>query len=138
MKVRRRLPDRRIFFPWEGKRGPVRWLRQGPLRPVIGVLVVVGFFAWIGVGERRAAGVRQTRARLLSVYRAVDTYLADHDGECPPDLAAVAAYARFEGVPRDAWGRPLRLVCPGGDAAVPYQLMSDGPDGRPGGLDRIQ
>ncbi|MBN2196575.1 MAG: type II secretion system protein GspG [Polyangiaceae bacterium] len=138
MRVRRRTADRRIFFPWEGRRGPVRWLRQGPLRPAIGVALVVLFMGAVGAEERREAGVRQTRARLLVVYRAVDTYLADHKGECPQSLADVARYARFEGAPLDAWGRPLRLICPGGREDTAYVLMSDGPDGRPGGLDRIE
>ncbi|HOU94742.1 MAG TPA: general secretion pathway protein GspG, partial [Polyangiaceae bacterium] len=95
MRARRRLAERRIFFPWEGRRGPARWLRQGPLRVVLGVLTVGAVFGAIGAGERRQAGVRQTRARLLAAYRAVDTYLADHEGECPPDLGAVARYGRF-------------------------------------------
>ncbi len=138
MRARRRLADRRIFFPWEGRRGPARWLRQGPLRFVIGLIAAVVVFGAIGVGERRQAGVRQTRARLLAAYRAVDTYLADHEGTCPPDLVAVALHARLGGVPRDAWGRPLRLTCPSRRDDARYDLTSDGPDGLPGGLDRIE
>ncbi len=138
MRARRRLADRRIFFPWEGRRGPARWLRQGPLRVVLGLVAAVVLFGAIGVGERRQAGVRQTRARLLAAYRAVDTYLADHDGACPPDLGAVARHVRLGGVPRDAWGRPLRLTCPSRRDDARYELMSDGPDGLPGGLDRIE
>ena len=34
-------------------------------------------------------------------------------------------------------GKPLRLSCPGAEHAR-YDLSSDGPDGRPGGLDRIE
>jgi len=105
---------------------------------VLGVLTVGAVFGAIGAGERREAGVRQTRARLLAAYRAVDTYLADHEGECPPDLGAVARYGRFNGVPRDAWGRPLRLTCPSRREDARYELMSDGPDGLPGGIDRIE
>jgi len=64
--------------------------------------------------------------------------MADHDGGCPGDLAAAAAYGRFEQSPRDAWGRPLRLTCPGRREGFAYELISDGPDGKPGGLDRIE
>jgi general secretion pathway protein G len=108
------------------------------MRVVLLVVGVVAFFGAVGAGERRAAGVRQTRARLLAVHRAVDGYLAEHEGTCPPSLSAVAPYGRFAGVPRDAWGRPFRLRCPGPQDDAPYELMSDGPDGIPGGLDRIE
>ena len=106
------------------------------LLPVL--LAVVSFVLWIGARERRAAGVRQTRATLLDSRRQLEAYLADHDGGCPPSLEAVAEHAHQEVVPRDAWGRPLRLECPSRFPGMTYQLMSDGPDGEPGGLDRIE
>ena len=87
---------------------------------------------------RRRAGERQTRSTLLGVRHAVDAYIAEHDGGCPPELSAVADYAKFEEIPKDAWGRPLRLVCPGRREGSSYELMSDGPDGKPAGLDRIE
>jgi general secretion pathway protein G len=40
--------------------------------------------------------------------------------------------------PVDAWGRPLRLTCPGRNDPTRYDLMSDGPDGELGGLDRVE
>jgi general secretion pathway protein G len=135
---RRRASDQRIFFPWEGKGGLVRLLRVGRVRPVLIVLAVVGFIVAVAVRERRQAGIRQTRATLLGVRQAVDAYIADNDGACPPTLAAVVQYGSFKEVPRDAWGRPLRLVCPGQREGASYELMSDGPDGKPGGLDRIE
>ncbi|HEX6276971.1 MAG TPA: type II secretion system protein GspG [Polyangiaceae bacterium] len=132
-------PQKRIVFPWEGRGGGLRrFLRLGRLKPFLGVLGVLGILVAIGVHERRDAGVRQTRATLLGVRRAVDSYIADHDGGCPTTLAAVAETTRGDGVPRDAWGRPLRLVCPGRFEGAPFELMSDGPDGEPGGLDRIE
>ena len=49
---------------------------------------------------------------------AVDAYMADHDGGCPaPALDGLGNYTNFEIVPKDAWGKPLRLECPGGDHA---------------------
>lgn len=130
--------DRSIFFPWEGSGGFVRWLRVGRVRPIVLVGLGVGFMVLIGYRERRAAGIRQTRASLLDVRKAIDIYMAEHKGACPESLAAVAPYARFDGVPRDAWGRPFRLVCPGKWEGAAYELMSDGPDGKPGGRDRIE
>lgn len=138
MKPRRRLTEKRIFFPWEGRGGVLRRLRLGRVRPLVLVLLVGAFFFAIALRERRAAGTRLTRARLLSVRHALDGYLADHEAQCPRALNDVTPYAKFEQVPTDAWGRPLRLVCPGRREDSAYELMSDGPDGLPGGLDRIE
>jgi general secretion pathway protein G len=134
---RRRLREPRIFFPWEGRGGLVRRLGLGRVRPVLLGLAVVGVVVWVGVRERNRSGVRQTRATLLDARRAVDAYMAEHDGGCPPDLGATVRFSSREAAPKDAWGRPLRLVCPGKREGSDYELMSDGPDGQPGGLDRI-
>jgi general secretion pathway protein G len=116
----------------------VRWLRLGRFRPVLMALVVIAFFVMVGVHERRASGVRLTRARLMDARRAVDAFMADHDGGCPATIADTAPYRGGKDAPRDAWGRQLRLVCPGKREGSSYELMSDGPDGDPGGLDRIE
>jgi len=129
---------RRIFFPWERRGGFRRWLRLGRLRPVLIVFGILAFVILVGIRERRSAGIRQTRATLITVRSAVEAYMADHDGGCPRELAAVLDYSRIEQVPKDAWGRPLRLICPGRQGDVRYELESDGPDGEPGGLDRIE
>jgi general secretion pathway protein G len=132
-------PQKRIVFPWEGRGGGLRrYFRLGKIKPFLLALAVLAVLFAIGASERRAAGVRQTRATLLGVRRSVDSYIADHDGGCPTTLAAIGDFARGDGVPRDAWGRPLRLVCPGRFEGAPFELMSDGPDGEPGGLDRIE
>jgi general secretion pathway protein G len=128
----------KILFPWESRGGVARYLRLGRLRPFLILLGVAGFITLVAVRERRMAGERQTRATLLGARRAVDAYMADHDGGCPQSLEVVAGHAHQEDLPRDAWGRPLRLVCPGRWEGAPYELMSDGPDGEPGGLDRIE
>ena len=136
--IRRRRVEERIFFPWESRGGIRRWLGLSRVRSFLVGVGVVGFIALIGVRERRRAGIRQTRATLLDVRKAVDAYMADHDGGCPPSLSAVAQYGKFSTPPRDAWGRPLRLICPARTPDLQYELMSDGPDGKPGGLDRIE
>ncbi|MEZ4225679.1 MAG: type II secretion system protein GspG [Polyangiaceae bacterium] len=135
---RRRAGDRRIFFPWEGRGGLARALRMGRLRPFVLAAVVVGFVVMVGVRERERAGIRQTRATILSVRGAVDSYMALTDGGCPESLEQALQTASFQGSATDAWGRPLRLRCPGGLSGEAYDLMSDGPDGKPGGLDRIR
>ena len=87
--------------------------------------------------ERREAGIRRTRATILNVRSTVDSFMSDHDGGCPPTLNGLGNYGNFEVAPRDAWGKELRLECPGSERSR-YDLSSDGPDGRPGGLDRIE
>jgi general secretion pathway protein G len=135
---RRRSTEQRTFFPWESRGGLLRRLRLGRVRPVVLGALALLFVVVVASRERRRSGERQTRAKLLDVRVAVDSYLSEHDGGCPPDLPAVVGYGTVTEAPRDAWGRPLRLICPGKREGSNYELMSDGPDGKPGGLDRIE
>jgi general secretion pathway protein G len=135
---RRSATERRIFFPWESRGGLWRRLRLGRVRPLVLAALLVAFLVTVAVRERSRAGVRQTRATLLDVRAALDSYMADHDGGCPENLGGVVGYGSFGTPPADAWGRPLRLVCPGRREGQRYELSSDGPDGKPGGLDRIE
>jgi general secretion pathway protein G len=130
--------DKRSFFPWERRGGLFRRLGLYRLRPLLAVGAVVGLFVLIMVRERREAGIRRTRALLLDVRQAVDAYLADHKGQCPDSFAGLADYGTFENTPLDAWGHPLTLICPGSEAGEAYRLVSAGPDGVAGGLDRIE
>jgi general secretion pathway protein G len=134
----RRVSNQRIFFRWERRSG---WLRRFGLhraRLLLITVFVLGLLAIVALRERRHAGIRQTRATLLALREALDSYVADHDGKCPADLRALADYGTFKTMPRDAWGRPFRLTCPGRTEGAAYELASDGPDGKPGGLDRIE
>jgi general secretion pathway protein G len=136
--ARRRTTDRHIFFPWERRGGLLRRIRFDQARPFLFVVTVAALVLLVGVRERRKSGVRRTHAILLNVRTAVDSYMADHDGGCPPGgLEALKGADGVEEVPKDAWGKPLRLDCPGRDRAR-YDLTSDGPDGKRGGLDRIE
>jgi hypothetical protein len=136
-KLRRR--ERRIFFPWEGRGGLRRFIELGRIRPIAIGLAIAALLVLIGLYEHREAGIRRTRATLLGVRPAIDAYMADHDGGCPPALSALPEqYARFKEPPSDAWGKQLRLICPASELGKSYVLESGGPDGEPGGLDRIQ
>ena len=128
----------RIFFPWETRGGVVRRLGLDRARPFLLGLFALGFVVVIGVREHRITGERQTRAILGVVGDAVDRWMAEHEGTCPANLAQVAEWANLKQAPRDAWGRPLRLSCPGRREGSRYELSSDGADGQPGGLDRIE
>ena len=136
---RRLLPsERRIRFPWERRGGLRRLLMLGRVGPVLLVSAVVGTIGVLGVRERHSAGVRQTRATLIGVRRAIDAYRADNDGGCPSGLDKLSPYGNFKEAPTDAWGHALRFTCPGHHEGEAYQLSSDGPDGEPGGLDRVE
>jgi general secretion pathway protein G len=99
---------------------------------------VVAAVALLGRRERHASDVRSTRATITMTMRAVQAWRADHDRGCPSSLADLVSAGYLHQVPRDAWGRPLRVVCPGRKDANGFDVSSDGPDGEPGGLDRVE
>jgi general secretion pathway protein G len=139
MTSTRRFPaERRIRFPWERRAGLRSLLMLGRVGPVLVVIAVLGTIAILGVRERHSAGVRQTRATLIAVRHAVDAFRADNGGGCPSGLDKLSSYGKFKDAPTDAWGHALRFVCPAHREGEAYQLSSDGPDGEPGGLDRVE
>jgi len=138
MAKHHRSRERRILFPWEGRGTLRRFVELGRIRPIAIGLCIAGVLVLIAVREHRAAGIRRTRATLQGVRPAIEAYMADHDGGCPPALSELQAYARFKEPPSDAWGQQLRLICPADRLGKSYVLESGGPDGAPGGLDRIQ
>jgi general secretion pathway protein G len=127
-----------IYLPWERRGGITRRLGLARLRPFFLALVVLSILVLLGIRERQRTGERSTRAALLVVRRALDAYRADHDGRCPKQLDELETARYLTDLPDDAWGRPLKLVCPSRREGVAYDLSSDGPDGEPGGLDRIE
>ena len=133
--AKRRSTERHTFFPWEKRGGILRRLKVHEARPFAFVALVLSVVVLIGMRERRDAGIRRTRASILNVRAAMDAYLAEHDGTCPAGFDALVNERGTDSAPLDAWGRPLRLLCPGRDRAR-YDVSSNGPDGEPGGLDR--
>jgi len=127
-----------IYLPWERRGGITRRLGLARLRPFFLALVMLSILVLLGIRERQRTGERSTRAALLVVRRALDAYRADHDGKCPKQLEELETGRYLTELPDDAWGRPLRLVCPSRREGMAYDLSSDGPDGEPGGLDRIE
>ena len=129
--------EKRSLFPWERRGGLLRRLGLYRLRPLIGLGLLLALVVLVAVRERRHSGIRRTRALLLDVREAVDAYRADHKGQCPESFAGLSDYGPIEGTPLDAWGQPLTLIC-SARPGEPYRLISAGPDGLPGGLDRIE
>lgn len=137
--ARRRSSARTIFLPWERQGGLLRRLGLGRIRFVVAAALVVMVFLLLRHRERQKAAARSTRATLLVVRRAVDAFRADHNGDCPKaGLDQMVTDGYLAAVPRDAWGGPLRLVCPSRKPEKAYDLLSDGPDREPGGLDRVE
>ncbi len=134
----RRSSRARVFFPWERRRGIFGALGRARARIVVAVALVVLFIVVVRRREERAAAVRATRATLTTAGRAVASFRADHSGSCPRELAELVAGGYAHDVPLDAWGRPLRVSCPGRHDTVSFDIWSDGPDGLPGGLDRVE
>jgi general secretion pathway protein G len=134
----RRQREQTIFFPWE-RRGSF-WGRRGitRARPIVAALGMGALLLLLGARERRLVGIRSTRATLAVVRVAMDAWRADHDGGCPSSLEQLSREGYLGIDPVDAWGRPLRLVCPGRSEPDSYDLLSDGPDGEVGGLDRVE
>jgi general secretion pathway protein G len=134
----RKPAARSIFLPWERRTGVLRRLGLSRLRPFLLAVAVLAVIAIIGVRQRRKTGERVTRAAIVVVRRGLDAYRADHEGKCPRQLEDLGTLGYLGDVPDDAWGRPLRLACPSRREGIAYDLSSDGPDGEPGGLDRIE
>ncbi len=136
--LRRRTESRRVFFPWERKTGALGVLGRTRVGLVLAVLVVVVCVALVRSREERLASIRATRASIGLALRAVASYRADHSGGCPRDYVELVAGGYAHDLAVDAWGRPLRVTCPGRRDPKGFDVSSDGPDGLPGGLDRVE
>jgi general secretion pathway protein G len=135
MKRRR---DSKVFFPWERRRGIFGVIGRARVRVVLGASIALAIVVGIHGREEKAAGIRATRASITTMYHAVASYRADHGSACPRELAELVTGGYVRDLPVDAWGRPLRLTCPGRTDPQRFEVASDGPDGLPGGLDRVE
>lgn len=137
--ARRRAHKRTIFLPWEHQGGILQRLGLGRARPFVVLMLSGAFFVALWSREHHKTDVRATRVALLVAHRAVDTYQADHSNECPKGgLEGLITSGYLSTMPVDAWGQHLRLICPSRRPLQHYDLYSDGPDGEPGGLDRVE
>jgi general secretion pathway protein G len=134
----RRRGRTKVFFPWERRGGLFGFVGRARARLVVGTVLGVSTLVFLYRREEHAAAVRATRASLGDTARAVRAFRADHAGACPRSVADLVTGGYSRNVPADAWGRPLRLACPGRKDPRGFDLSSDGPDGVPGGLDRIE
>ena len=128
----------RVFFAWEERRGVRSLFGRGRTQQVLLIVATLVVFLVIQGRERHAGDVRLTRAAITSAMNAIAAWRADHDRACPSTLADLVSGGYLHQIPTDAWGRPLRLTCPGRTDPRGFDVTSDGPDGLPGGLDRVQ
>jgi len=128
----------RVFFPWEKRRGLRSLFGRARARQALLVTVTVALFLILRARERHAAQVRATRAEITTTMLAISAFRADHDKACPAALGDLVTAGYLRAVPRDAWGKPLRVTCPGRRDPAGFDVSSDGPDGEPGGTDRVE
>jgi general secretion pathway protein G len=138
MIFRRRRAETNVYLPWERKRGIVGRLARTRARQVVVASIVIGVVLLLRRREEHHASVRATRASLTTAHRALGAFRADHSGECPKQWGDLVAQGYARRQPIDAWGRPLRMVCPGRRDPHGVDVLSDGPDGLPYGLDRVE
>lgn len=134
MARRRRNDDPRIVFPWERRR--TRFVRLSRARVRWAVALVVAFLAATALSrvEARRRATFATRAAVTTVQRAVEAFRADHEGRCPASLELLVTPGEgregyLSRVPRDGWGRPFRLECPGRKHPESADVRSSGPNG---------
>jgi general secretion pathway protein G len=134
----KRRTEKGVYFSWEGRRGWFGGALRARARVLFFVVLGVVVFGVLRHREENAAAVRSTRASITDAIRAVASYRADHAGTCPAELADLVTGGYMRDPPADAWGRPLRVACPGRHDHAGFDVSSDGPDGLPGGLDRVE
>jgi general secretion pathway protein G len=138
----REMPGKRnepkVFFPWEKRQGLRSLLGRARARQALLALGAVGAFMILRARVAQAGDVRATRATITMTIRAVAAWRADHDRSCPAVLGDLVSGGYMHRVPRDAWGHALRVRCPGRKDPQGFDVSSDGPDGEPGGLDRVE
>ncbi len=130
--------DPKVFFPWERRRGLRSVFRRARARQGLLIGLALVTFTVVSQRERRAAEVRSTRATITMAINAIAAFRADHDAACPAALTDLVSGGYLTELPRDAWGKPVRVTCPGRDALRSFDVSSDGPDGEPAGLDRVE
>lgn len=133
-----RSRESKVFFPWERRRGLFGVLGRARVRLIAAVVLGLVLIVAIRAREERAAGVRATRATITTTNVAISAFRADHAGACPKEWSELVVGGYTTEAPIDAWGRSLRLTCPGRRDPHGFDLASDGPDGVPFGLDRVE
>lgn len=114
----RKRRDEGIALPWENRGNPIgQWLAGARRRAIVVSVVLVALVVGLVRAIERRDAERETRLAVVEVERAVHRFKTDH-GRCPRSLDELihpprsgARYLRA--IPRDGWGEPLLVRCPG-------------------------
>jgi general secretion pathway protein G len=99
---------------------------------IIGVLMTV--VAVNVLGSLDDANAKATRIQIKKIEEQLVVYAADHKGKFPSSLEAIKKKLPNGEIPKDAWDNDFQYASPGGDNR-PYDILSYGKDGQPGGSD---
>lgn len=131
-RARRTRSD--VALPWESRGAWLRELLAGKRWKLLllFLLLIWGISRIYAVGDR-SRRVRQTYVAITETRRAVDRFQLEV-GRCPRSLTELVHPPRTRSnylreVPRDGWGRILRVRCPAQDDPDGADVISAGPSG---------
>jgi len=99
------------------------------------IVVAINF-----IGQAEQARIDLTVVKMRTLNQQLQSYSFRHGAFPTTDEgldALVSAGQVEQAMLTDEWGRPFAYYAPTGNAAQPYDLISDGPDGEPGTEDDI-
>ena len=140
-RVAKRRRKSGIVIPWERHGRVLDVIRAARVHKVLALALALAALVWVFRHDAERSRLRETRAAIAELGRAVSLFRADH-GRCPRGLRELtrppsggAPYVRE--VPRDGWGHAFALVCPGRMTPDIADVRSRGPDGTWFGMDGI-
>lgn len=101
---------------------------------IIGVLMAVAAVNILGTGQR--ANIKATKASLMTVGRAIESYHLENASTYPPALTSLTQYLDNARV-KDAWKTEFWYAPVGDSQGNPFTLSSAGPDKTHGTEDDI-
>jgi len=128
----RKKHESALTMPWEGRGAWVRDLFFGKrVRYLPWIVLSVSFVALLLFTAQRRQETRETRIVIESVHRAITAFRLDF-GRCPSSMTELvhpprAGVRYLDTEPRDAWGEPLWVRCPGRYDEDDADVVSAGP-----------
>ena len=112
---------------------------------LIEIMVVVAIIGLVmgGVGvvafnQFKKAQVKQAKSDVHHLKEAIEHWRLDNTSEpCPKSLGELVSGKYVQKPPKDPWGEDFIYACPG-QGADGYDLVSKGPDRKPGTDDDIK
>ena len=105
------------------------------------VLALIGLVMGAVVVKLRARAIEAqkliARTQINELGAMFLRYRVGNGGDCP-SVDAWVADKTLKSEPKDPWGHPLRIVCPGEHDEGGADIVSLGPDGQPGNQDDIE